>query len=158
MQRLVTEQVFSEQGRWNLLRGTCYAYLESPRTWLAQGRIVIEAHLSAQLGVEMSGGCVGSTFASKVVMSGRLAGAGTTLSLTDIRFDRVADETTRNALDLLQSVVPTTLPPFDVLAAIRARPVDPNEVPISVDKLQIDSVTTSDKAIIVRFDIALVAP
>jgi hypothetical protein len=158
VQKLVAERLFSEQGRWYLLNGTCYAYLESPRTSLAQGRIVIEAHLSSQLGVEMSGSCVGSGFNSKVVMSGRLVGAGSTLTLTEIRFDRVEDDATRSALNLLQSVAPTTLPPFDVLAAIRARPVKPDELPITVDTLQIDGVTTSDKAITVRFDFALRAP
>jgi hypothetical protein len=158
VQKLVAEQLFSEQGRWYLLKGTCYAYLESPRTWLAQGRIVIEAHLSAQLGVEMQGGCVGSGFASKVVMSGRPTGAGTTVSMTEVKFDRVEDDTTRSALDLLQSIAPTTLPPLDILAAIRARPVDPHELPITVDTLQIESVTTSDKSVTVRFDIGLHAP
>jgi hypothetical protein len=158
VQRLVAERLFSDHGRWYLLNGTCYAYLESPRTSLAQGRIVIEAHLSSQLGVEMSGGCVGSSFDSKVVMSGRLVGAGTTLSLTEIRFDRVEDDATRSALNLLQSIAPTTLPPFDVLAAIRARSVRPDELPITAETLQIDSVTTSDKAITVRFDFAVRAP
>jgi hypothetical protein len=158
IQRLVAERVFSDQGRWHLLEGACYAYLESPRTSLAQGRIVIAAHLSSQLGVEMSGSCVGSAFVSNVVMSGRLAGAGTTLSLTEIRFDRVDDEATRNALDVLQAIVPTTLPPLDVLDTVRKRPVNPNEIPITVDSLQIDSVTTTDKAVTVRFDVGLRAP
>jgi len=158
IQRLVAEKLFSEQGRWHLLEGACYAYLESPRTSLALGRIVIAAHLSSQLGVEMSGSCVGSAFVSNVVMSGRLVGAGTTLSLTEIRFDRVDDEATRNALDVLQAIVPTTLPPLDVLDTIRKRPVSPNEIPFVVDFLQIDSVTTSDKAVTVRFEFGLRAP
>lgn len=158
VQKLVAERVFDKQGRWFLQDGVCYAYLESPRTRLANGRIVIEAHLSSQLGVEMANGCVGSAFASNVVMSGRLTGAGSTLTLGEIRIDHVDDPTARSALDLLQSIAPTTLPPLDILQAIRSRPVDPGELPIAVDRIQIDSVTTTDDAITVRFDTALRAP
>src|SRR5512143_3742007 len=87
IQRALVEGVFTQDGRWYLQQGLCYVYLESPRTWLADGRVHIEAQLSSQLGVEMSGSCVGTTFASKVVMSGRLVGAGTILSLAEVRID-----------------------------------------------------------------------
>ena len=98
-----------------------------------------------------------SGFASKVVLSGRLVGAATTLTLAEVRFDRVADEATGGASDLLQSIAPT-LPPIDVLKTIRDRLADADEVPISVDTLQINNVTTSDKAVSVRFDFELSAP
>jgi hypothetical protein len=157
IQKLLVERVFNNNGRWYLQDGICYAYLESPRTWLAEGRVFIEAHLASQLGVEMSGQCVGSSFASKVVLSGRLVGAATTLTLAEVRFDRVADETTGGASDLLQSIAPT-LPPIDVLQTIRDRLADADEIPIAVDTLQINNVTTSDTAVAVRFDFALSAP
>ena len=54
IQRLFVEGVFNDNGRWYLQDGVCYAYLESPRSWLAGGRVHIEAHLSSQLGVEMA--------------------------------------------------------------------------------------------------------
>src|SRR5262245_39812016 len=158
VQEVVVKSVFTDQGRWNLLSGACFARLDSPRTSLAQGRVVVEAHLSAQLGAPMSGSCVGSAFDSKVVVSGKLVGAGTTLTLTEIRFDRVDDEATRSALELLQSVAPTSLPPFDLLAAIRAQKPKVDELPIDVDKLHIDEVATTDTAVTVRFDFALRGP
>jgi len=157
IQRALVEGVFTQNGRWYLQDGVCYVYLDSPRTWLADGRVHIEAQLSSQLGVEMSGSCVGTAFASKIVMSGRLVGAGTTLSLAEVRIDRVENDASGGAVDLLQSLA-LSLPPVDVLKTARARLADQGEVPISVDSLQIDSVTTSDTAVTVRFDVALRAP
>jgi hypothetical protein len=157
IQRLFVEGVFNKNGRWYLQDGVCYAYLESPRTWLAGGRVHIEAHLSSQLGVEMSGSCVGNPLAAKVEMSGRLVGAGTTLSLADVRIDRIDDAAAGSTLDVLQSLVPTP-PPVDVLSQIRKNLADADEVPISVDKLSIDSVTTSDTEVTIQFDFLLRAP
>jgi hypothetical protein len=157
IQRLFVEGVFNKNGRWYLQEGACYAYLDSPRTWLAGGRVHIEAKLSSQLGVEMSGNCVGNPLAAKVEMSGRLMGAGTTLSLVEVKVDRIDDAATGNELDVLQALIPAP-PPLDVLTTIRERLADSEEVPITVEKLSIDSVTTSDTDVAVQFDFALRAP
>jgi hypothetical protein len=157
IQRLFAEGVFNKNGRWYLQDGVCYAYLESPRSWLAGGRVHIEAHLSSQLGVEMAGSCAGNPLAAMVEMSGRLTGSGTTLSLADVRIDRIDGNATGNALDLLQSIVPAP-PPVDVLSTLRERLADSDEVPISVDKLSIESVTTSDAEVTIQFDFAVRAP
>ena len=69
----------------------------------------------------------------------------------------MADDASGGATDLLQSLAPT-LPPIDVLKTIRARLADSGEPPISVDSLQIDSVTTSDTAVAIRFDFGVSAP
>ena len=157
IQRLFVEGVFNDNGRWYLQEGVCYAYLDSPRTWLGGGRVHIEAHLSSQLGVEMAGSCAGNALAAKVEMSGRLVGTGTTLSLTDVKIDRIDDAATGSELDVLQALIPAP-PPLDVLKAIREGLADSDEVPITVDKLSIDSVTTSDTEVAVQFDFALRAP
>lgn len=157
IQRLFVEGVFNKNGRWYLQEGACYAYLDSPRTWLAGGRVHIEAKLSSQLGVEMSGNCVGNPLAAKVEMSGRLMGAGTTLSLVDVKIDRIDDAATGNELDVLQALIPAP-PPLDVLKTIRERLADSEEVPITVEKLSIDSVTTSDTEVAVEFNFAVRAP
>jgi len=157
IQRLFVEGVFNDNGRWYLQKGACYAYLDSPRTWLAGGRVHIEAKLSSQLGVEMSGNCVGNPLAAKVEMSGRLMGSGTTLSLVEVKVDRIDDAATGNELDVLQALIPAP-PPLDVLKTIRDRLADSEDVPITVEKLSIDSVTTTDTDVSVRFDFALKAP
>jgi hypothetical protein len=157
IQRLFVEGVFNRNGRWYLQEGACYAYLDSPRTWLAGGRVHIEAKLSSQLGVEMSGSCVGNPLAAKVEMSGRLTGAGTTLSLVEVKVDRIDDAATGSELDVLQALIPAP-PPLDVLKTIRDRLADSEDVPITVEKLSIDSVTTSDTDVAVQFDFALKAP
>lgn len=157
IQRLFVEGVFNRDGRWYLQEGVCYAYLDSPRTWLAGGRVHIEARLSSQLGVEMSGNCVGNPLAAKVEMSGRLMGSGTTLSLVEVKVDRIDDSATGSELDVLQALIPAP-PPLDVLKTIRERLADSEDVPITVEKLSIDSVTTSDTDVAVQFDFALRAP
>ena len=157
IQRLFVEGVFNKNGRWYLQEGACYAYLDSPRTWLAGGRVHIEAKLSSQLGVEMSGNCVGNPLAAKVEMSGRLMGAGTTLSLVEVKIDRIDDAATGSELDVLQALIPAP-PQLDVLKTIRERLADSEEVPITVEKLSIDSVTTSDTDVAVQFNFALRAP
>lgn len=157
IQRLFVEGLFNKNGRWYLQEGACYAYLDSPRTWLAGGRVHIEAKLSSQLGVEMSGSCVGNPLAAKVEMSGRLMGAGTTLSLVEVKVDRIDDAATGSELDVLQALIPAP-PPLDVLKTIRERLADSEDVPITVEKLSIDSVTTSDTDVSVQFDFALRAP
>ena len=90
-------------------------------------------------------------------MSGRLVGAGTTLSLADVKVDRIDDAATGSELDVLQALIPAP-PPLDVLKAIREGLADSDEVPVTVDKLSIDSVTTSDTEVAVQFDFALRAP
>jgi hypothetical protein len=157
IQRLFVEGVFNKNGRWYMQDGACYAYLDSPRTWLADGRVHIEAHLSAQLGVEMSGSCVGNPLASKIEMSGRLVGSGTTLSLAEVKIDRIEDQAAGSALDALQSLVPAP-PPVDVLSTIRKRLADSDEIPITVDTRKIDSVTTTDTEVTIQFDFGVSAP
>lgn len=157
IQRLFVEGVFNKNGRWYLQDGVCYAYLESPRTWLAGGRVHIEAHLSSLLGVDMSGSCVGNSLAAKVEMSGRLVGIGTTLALADVRVDRIDDQAAGSTLDVLQSMVPAP-PPVDVLSTISDRLADSDDVPISVDALRIESVTTTDAEVTIQFDFGLRAP
>jgi hypothetical protein len=157
IQRLFVEGVFNRDGRWYLQEGVCYAYLDSPRTWLAGGRVHIEARLSSQLGVEMSGNCVGNPLTAKVEMSGRLMGSGTTLALVEVKIDRIDDAATGSELEVLQALIPAP-PPLDVLKTIRERLADSEDVPITVEKLSIDSVTTSDTDVAVQFDFALRAP
>ena len=159
IQRLFVEGVFNRNGRWYLQDGVCYAYLESPRTWLAGGRVHIEAHLSSQLGVEMAGSCAGNALAAKVEMSGSPGGRG-----HDAVARRRAGRSHRRQCHgqrrstCCRSMVPAP-PPLDVLKYdSRTAGGLGEEVPISVDKLSIDSVTTSDADVTVQFDFALRAP
>ena len=54
VQTLVVASLFKDQGRWYLSKGTCYSYLERPRVALAGGRLVINAHLTARLGLKVA--------------------------------------------------------------------------------------------------------
>src|SRR5580658_8350808 len=60
LQTLVAASVFKDQGRWNLAKGKCYAYLERPHVGLDAGRVIIDAHLSSRLGLTVGDSCVGT--------------------------------------------------------------------------------------------------
>jgi hypothetical protein len=162
IQKLIAEQLFIKQGRWYLLDdGPCYAYLESPHTRLQDGRLLLDAHLSSRIGVQVAGNCVGSGFASNVTMSGRLVGKGSTLTIEDIRIDHVDDEATRSVFDLVQNVAPQALPralKFDVLSAVRGTPISAAGVAVSLSKFRIVDVTTQPGNVLVHFDLSLSTP
>jgi len=97
--KLVKQSVFNENGRHYLTRGTCYAYLEQPTTTLREGRIWIRTHLTSRLGIENGSDCVGASFATWIVSSGRPTATGSTIGLDDIRIDSVEDETARTLIE-----------------------------------------------------------
>jgi hypothetical protein len=162
LQKIITEQLFNKQGRWYLLEnGRCYAYLENPHTRLKQDRLLLDAHLSARVGLDVGGNCLGSAFASNVTLSGRLVGKSSTLTLDDIRIDHVDDEATREVFDLIQDAIPQALPrvlKLDVLAAVRGTPISTAGVVVSVTQFRIIDVTTQSNAVVIHYDLSLSAP
>src|SRR5882762_8445359 len=84
LQLLVTSSLFKDGGKWYFEEGRCYAFLEGPQVSLSNGRLVLNAHFSSQLGVELFHSCVGPGFASNVTVSGRLVGYGSQLTLNDV--------------------------------------------------------------------------
>lgn len=111
LQILIERALFTKQGRWYLLdQGPCYAYIESPKVRLTGGRLYLDAHLSSRVGTVAFGSCVGVGFASNLTLSGRAVGSGSTLTLDDVRIDKVDDPATADVLDLLQQAAPQALP------------------------------------------------
>jgi hypothetical protein len=88
----------------------------------------------------MAGSCAGNPLAAMVEMSGRLTGTGTTLSLADVKIDRVDDAATGGEFDVLQALDSGSAA-ARLLKAVRERLAESDEIPISVEKLSIDSVT-----------------
>jgi hypothetical protein len=162
IQKIIAEQLFNKQGRWYLSEnGPCYAYLEAPHTRLKQGRLLLDAHLSARIGVDVGGNCLGSGFASNVTLSGRLVGKASTLTLDDIRIDHVDDDATRAVFDLIQDAAPQALPrvlKLDVLAAVRGTPISTAGVVVSVTQFRIIDVATQSDAVVIHYDLSLSAP
>jgi hypothetical protein len=60
----------------------------------------MNAHLSSRAGLAVGGSCVGTGLASDVQMSSKSVGSGSQLTLQDIKIDNVADDATRQVLDL----------------------------------------------------------
>ncbi len=160
VQALVVATLFQEQGKWYLAKGTCYAYLERPHTALIGGRLIIDGHLSSRVGLEMGNSCVGTEFASDVRLSGHFMGAGSKITLNDIRVDNVKDDSTRQALELLQSAAGGALPravDFDLLQLLKPTVVPGMAIKIAVTGLEIQRVTTQPDRVTVEFEMKLAA-
>jgi hypothetical protein len=160
LQTLVVASVFKDQGRWNLLKGKCYAYLERPHVALDAGRVVIDAHLSSRQGLTVGDSCVGTELASDVRVSGKLVGSGSHIEIDDIRIDNVRDESTRNVIELLQSATGGSLPKsanIDLLPLLKPTSVPGTDIKVSATNLSIANVSTLADAVDVEFEIKLTA-
>jgi len=160
LQTVVVTSVFKDQGRWNLVKGKCYAYLERPHVALIAGRVIIDAHLSSRLGLTVGDSCVGTELASDVRVSGKLVGSGSHIEIDDIRIDNVQDESTRSVVALLQSATGGSLPKsvnIDLLPLLKPTNVPGTDIKVSATNLGIANVATLADAVDVEFEIKLTA-
>jgi hypothetical protein len=162
VQSLLVAQLFDHAGRWYLIDdGACRTFLESPRTQLVTGRLVLHAHLAARLGQAIGSGCAGADFASNVTLSGKLRGSGHLLILDDIRIDRVDDAATRSALEMALQVDPSLLPHsanIDVSDYVRKNVIASGDALARLDEFHILGITTRSDAVVILFDLRLSAP
>jgi hypothetical protein len=161
LQALVASQLFEDGGRWHLQRGACHAYLERPVVALSAGRLIVNAHLSAKLGFEASGSCVGVDLASNVALSGIPRGSGSELSVQDIRVDRADDDSTRQALELLLGVASDAVSralKIDLMTVVKPTAVPGLPMPARVTRLVITDVVTGQRSVTVRFDLGVAIP
>ena len=89
-----------------------------------------------------------------------LTGAGSQFTLDDIRIDSVKDESTRQALDLLQTAAGTSLPRavnIDLLQLLDPAAVPGTAIKVSVTQLDIARVTTQPDRVKVDFEMKLTA-
>jgi hypothetical protein len=160
LQTLVVASVFKDQGRWYLAKGKCYAYLERPHVALDAARVIIDAHLSSQLGLTVGDTCVGTAMMSDVRVSGKLVGSGSHIEIDDIRIDNVQDESTRHVIELLQSATGRSLPKsvnIDLLPLLKPTSVPGTDIRVSATNLAIAHVITLADAVDVEFEIKLTA-
>jgi hypothetical protein len=160
LQTLVVASVFKDQGRWYLVKGKCYAYLEQPHVALDGGRVIIDAHLSSRLGLTVGDSCVGTVLTSDVRVSGKLVGSGSHIEIDDIRIDNVRDESTRKIIDLLQSATGGSLPKsanIDLVPLLKPTSVPGTDIKVSATNLAIAKVTTLNDSVDVEFEIKLTA-
>jgi hypothetical protein len=157
VERLVQQSLFTDQGRYWLQRGACYAYLHKPAVTLAGGRVYLHAQLAAVLGVlAPNGNCAGVPIASKVTLSGRPVQAGGVVRLAELRLDDVGEPSVRA---LLQSGLVPNLPgavEIDVAGAVRQMLKQPN-VPYTseLESLHISAIAAEDNRLGVTFDFRL---
>ncbi len=160
LQALVVASVFKDQGRWYLVKGQCYAYLERPHVALDAARVIIDAHLSSRLGLDVGDSCVGTQMMSDVRVSGKLVGYGSHIEIDDIRIDNVQDESTREVIGLLQSATGRSLPKsvnVDLLPLLEPTRVPGTNIKVSATNLAIADVATRADAVDVEFEIKLAA-
>ena len=158
IQAIVLATIFSDQGKWYFAKGTCYAFVDRPRVALAAGRLIIDGHLSSRVGLDVGNTCVGTEFDSDVRLSGRFIGAGSQITLNDIRIDNVKDDSTRQALELLQSAAGTSLPRavhIDLLELVKPNIAPGTGIRVAVTGLEIGTVTTQTDKVTVDFEMKL---
>jgi len=162
IQKIVSEQLFNQQGRWYLVdNGPCYAFFDHPKTRLTDGRLVLNARLSARIGLQIGDNCAGTDMASNVTISARPVGKGSSLTLEDIRFDRVDDGASRDALNAIQQLAPEALPrafSFDLLALVKDKSISAVGVPVRVTQFRILNTETKPEAVRITYDMSLTAP
>jgi hypothetical protein len=160
LQTLVVTSVFKDEGRWYLLKGKCYAYLERPHVALDASRVIIDAHLSSRLGVTVGDSCIGTEMKSDVRVSGKLVGSGSHIEIDDIRIDNVQDESTRQVIELLQSATGRSLPKsvnIDLVPLLKPTSVPGTDIKVSATNLAIANVATLADSVEVEFEIKLSA-
>ncbi len=162
IQKTVAEQLFNQQGRWYLVdNGPCFAYFDHPKTRLKEGRLVLDAHLSARIGIQIGDSCAGSDIDANVTLSAKPVGKASSLTLDDIRVDHVDDSTSRDALNVIQQIAPQALPKafsFDVLTIVRSKSLSAAGVPVTVAQFRILNTETRRDAVVISFDMSLTAP
>jgi hypothetical protein len=158
VEKLAMQTMFSNAGRYDIQRGACYAYLDSPSVELKDGRIRIRSRLSSRVGLDTGNTCVGVTIASWTVVSGRPAANGGSVRLDELRIDSVDDPTVRLVLESgLLPALPRAIE-LDVLKAVRSMLQNSGaQLQTTVDGFQIESVRVGDDRLAVRFDFRLVA-
>jgi hypothetical protein len=162
IQKIVAQQLFTEQGRWYLLdNGPCYAYFDHPKTHLTDGRLVLNAHLTARIGIQIGANCAGTDMASNVTISAKPIGKGSSLTLDDIRFDRVDDSSSRDAINAIQQIAPQALPKafsFDLLTLVEDKSISAVGVPVTVTQFRILSTATTPQAVTITYDMSMKSP
>ena len=157
VQKLVVESLFRDNGRYVLQGGACSAWLDNPAVTLANGRVVIRAHLSARVGMDFGDSCAGVDLASWATVSGVPAAQGARVRLSDIRVEDVGDANTRIVLN---SGLAPTLPgalDLDVLKAVRSMLQGAGgQLQVDVQALNIESVRVADNRLSLRFDFRVV--
>jgi hypothetical protein len=156
--KLVAQALFNNAGRYDLMKGPCFAYLAQPSVSIQNGRMKIRSHLTSRLGVVSGNSCIGVAFASWTEVSGKPVPKGGSVVLGDIRIDKVDDPNMRL---LLESGLVPALPrvvELDVLKAVRGMLQGAGgQFEANVEAFNIDAVTAADDRLAVRFDFRLVA-
>ena len=156
--KLLAQTMFTNNGRHDLVKGPCSAYLDRPSVVIEGGRIRIRSHLTARIGVIDGRSCVGLAIASWTVASGRPVARGASVVLTDLRIDQVDDPNLRLLVESgLLAALPRAIE-LDMRQAVRGMlQNNSGQFQAEVDTLIIDSVVAADDKLSIRFDFRLVA-
>ena len=156
--KLLAQTMFTNNGRHDLVKGPCSAYLDRPSVVIEGGRIRIRSHLTARIGVIDGRSCVGLAIASWTVASGRPIARGGSVVLADLRIDQVDDPNLRLLVESgLLAALPRAIE-LDMRQAVRGMlQNNSGQFQAEVDTLVIDSVVAADDRLSIRFDFRLVA-
>lgn len=152
------KEVFRTEGRHILsgdLESCSYAYLEKPSTSLADGRIRVRMHFSAQVGVTSGSNCLGHTEAFWVTVSGRLYLRGEVVGITDFRLDEGNDAMGPLLENFLSSSVPQVINVNLRQELTKILTANSPPYKVSLSRLELQGLTTERNALRLKFDFSL---
>ncbi len=156
LQKALTEQLFTDKGRYWLLRGGCSAYLTDHDVQLANGRLQIRAQLVGKLGIDIGNDCMGADVNPVLTVSGLPVGRGTEILLTEITIDRVNHEMADVIKPVLQRALPSAIA-FDLKPTIQ-QGLDQAKAQgwtLSLDNFAFDQIVVLNNAILASMNLKL---
>jgi hypothetical protein len=131
--------------------------VQQPALRLREGRLFLRAQFSAVLGVPAAaGGCTGLADSFWFEVSGQPVAQGDALALADLRLDEVK-EVYRPLVESLMSGAVSQALRINLRTELQKMLDGANGYRASLPALEIRSVTTSDEAVMMRFDFRLEA-
>jgi hypothetical protein len=168
IERVVVTQFFTTAHQRHYLSGDenskCdYAYLESPRATVRNGRIFMTVGLRARKATEVFGNCVGPGDSRDVTFSALPFFDNGALGLKEIQFDSISGLSFPGAENLIRSFLGTSVPSsfrYDFRADLQnslAAAGTPQGVRLSLAEFTVRGIRADANVIVCSFDFAISA-
>jgi hypothetical protein len=160
LERTLKARLFNTPDRRFYLRGdahsACSFYTEDPHLSFSGDRILVRVHTGGKYGKVIAGRCIGFPVSMNTVISLAPSAEGETIGVTDARLDRLSDSSELNFIltPFLSRKVPANVKinAATVLRDIMTKSTETSGFPLTLERLEIRQVHTTDKFLIVDYD------
>ena len=156
--KAMREQFFTDRGRYwlNNLDICNQAYLESPSTQIAAGRVRLRATFSGRFGAKAGDKCIGNGDTFAVVASGKPFFRDGRLGLEDIRIDAVSNEFYRLLLQpMTTALMPRVLDVNLKEAAVQVMAGRTGSYQADIENLTVNELSADADRLSLRLQIVL---